>query len=336
LTTAREAREAVAGVADLRAAEKALTTVIDEVRAERWTPIAAQARQIWQALRQRSNVSVEEVALAGSGARRRVEVNVTVDGVEGAALGVMSQGELHALALSLFLPRATMPESPFRFVVLDDPVQSMDPARVDGLARVLDAVAAERQVLVFTHDDRLPEAVRRLGIAARVLEVSRGQASRVHVRETAAPWRRHLDDARALALTEEIPDLVRRSVVPGFCRFALEAACIDLVRSRDLARGRPHGAVEEDLATATTLVPKVALALFGDGARAGEVYGTLNRAGPWAADALRACNEGSHGHFAGDPLSLVRDVGRLIELVQAGGAGRPRPAEPAPLPGLAP
>ena len=64
-------------------------------------------------------------------------LEVTVDGVEGAALGVMSQGELHALALSLFVPRATLPESPFRFIVVDDPVQSMDPARVDGLARVV-------------------------------------------------------------------------------------------------------------------------------------------------------------------------------------------------------
>ena len=61
---------------------------------------------------------------------------MTVDGVPGAALGVMSQGELHSLALSLFLPRATLSESPFRFVVIDDPVQSMDPARVDGLARL--------------------------------------------------------------------------------------------------------------------------------------------------------------------------------------------------------
>ena len=52
-----------------------------------------------------------------------------IDGVAGAALGVMSQGELHALALALFLPRATLPESPFRFVVIDDPVQSMDPAQ---------------------------------------------------------------------------------------------------------------------------------------------------------------------------------------------------------------
>ena len=34
-----------------------------------------------------------------------------VDGEDGSALGVMSQGELNCLALSLFLPRASMPES---------------------------------------------------------------------------------------------------------------------------------------------------------------------------------------------------------------------------------
>ncbi len=95
-----------------------------------------------------------------------MDIGVAVDGVEGAALGVMSQGELHAIALSLFLPRATMEESPFRFIAIDDPVQSMDPARVDGLARVLEGGREDRQVIVFTHDDRLPEAVRRMALDA--------------------------------------------------------------------------------------------------------------------------------------------------------------------------
>ena len=49
----------------------------------------------------------------------------------------MSQGELHALALALFLPRATAADSPFRFVVLDDPIQAMDPAKIDGFVQVL-------------------------------------------------------------------------------------------------------------------------------------------------------------------------------------------------------
>jgi recombinational DNA repair ATPase RecF len=312
LERAERAHAELAPCTGLKEAERRLGEVLDELRTERWAPIAAQARAIWGALRQRSNVSVEEVALAGTGIRRRVEVRVTVDGVEGAALGVMSQGELHALALSLFLPRATLPESPFRFVVLDDPVQSMDPARVDGLARVLDAVAAERQVVVFTHDDRLPEAVRRLGLTARVLEVSRGPASRVAVRETAAPWRRHLEDARALARSDGVPDLVRRTTVPGFCRLGLEAACADVVRRRELGAGREHHEVEAELATAGRLVPLLALALLGDGRRGGEVYGRLGRHGSWAVDAVEACNAGRHGGFHGDPGALVQDVEELI------------------------
>src|SRR4029453_7023626 len=115
-----------------------------------------------------SNVALNEIRLTGTGNRRMVDLTVTVDGVPAHALGVMSQGEQNALALSLFIPRATLPESPFRFMVIDDPVQSMDPSRVDGLARVLDEVAKTRQVVVFTHDDRLPESTRRLGIDARV------------------------------------------------------------------------------------------------------------------------------------------------------------------------
>jgi wobble nucleotide-excising tRNase len=117
---------------------------------------------VWGELRQESNVVLGPIRLEGSANQRRVALDVTVDGQDGAALGVMSQGELHALGLALFLPRATADDSPFRFVVIDDPVQSMDPAKVDGLARVLSTVAARRQVIVFTHDDRLTESLRRL------------------------------------------------------------------------------------------------------------------------------------------------------------------------------
>ena len=73
-------------------------------------------------------------------------MDVTVDGDSSVALGVMSQGELHALALSLFIPRVKFDASPFGFAILDDPVQAMDPVRVDGLARVLHSLARTRQV----------------------------------------------------------------------------------------------------------------------------------------------------------------------------------------------
>jgi hypothetical protein len=163
----------------------------------------------------------------------------------------MSQGELHSLALSLFLPRATLPESPFRFISIDDPVQSMDPARVEGLARTLADAARTRQVIVFTHDDRLPEAVRRLGLPASIVGVTRRARSVVEVRAISDPVRSLFDDARAVALTEDLPKRVAARVVPGFCRTSIEAACMEKVRRRRLAKGEPHEQVEE-LLTANT------------------------------------------------------------------------------------
>ena len=156
-----EAKKAVRGMQDMpriKAAEDWLKGAAADIRDQRFAPIADQAMATWQFLRQNSNVELGRIELSGARTTRRVTLDVTVDGVQGAALGVMSQGELHALALSLFLPRATLPESPFRFVVIDDPVQSMDPSRVDGLARALESVAKARQVIVFTDDERLPEA----------------------------------------------------------------------------------------------------------------------------------------------------------------------------------
>ena len=180
----REATRARAAIALVASAEKWLKQAAADIRRERFLPVAAKARGVWELLRQQSHVALDDVLLAGEGPRRRVELDVTVDGIGAPALGVMSQGELHGLALSLFIPRATLPESPFRFLMIDDPVQSMDLARVDGLARALEMVAKDRQVVVLTHDDRLPEAVRRLEIAASVIEVTRRDRSVVELR----PW----------------------------------------------------------------------------------------------------------------------------------------------------
>ena len=76
---------------------------------------------------------------------------------------------------------------PWDFIVIDDPVQAMDPARVDGLARVFADLAADRQLIVFTHDDRLPESLRRLGLAHALLEVTRRPGSIVETRRAVDP-----------------------------------------------------------------------------------------------------------------------------------------------------
>jgi ABC-type hemin transport system ATPase subunit len=304
-------------VNSLKAAEDWLRATATTIHNERFEPIKERVKRIWGHLRTQSHVELEDISFQGKSTSRRVNLDVTVDGTRGAALGVMSQGELHSLALSLFLPRATLEDSPFRFVFIDDPVQSMDPARVDGLARVLQMVAAKRQVVIFTHDDRLPEAIRRLQIKANMIEVLRRDGSVVELREVRSPVRQYLDDAFSLVMNKELPKTVTERVVPGICRQSLEAACVDVVRRRRLGKGMPHHEIETLFSTHTKLLPRLALALYDDAEKAGEVYtGVKNRFGAGQADTVRVCNEGAHKGFAGeDPVGFVRNVERLAEKI---------------------
>lgn len=110
----------------------------------------------------------------------------------------------------------------------------MDPAKVEGLARVLEQTATGHQVIVLTHDDRLPEAVRRLRIPATIVEVDRGPGSLVLITKVLDPVDRHLRDAHNVAIDKELPDPVKERVVPALCRQALEATCVEIVRRRRL------------------------------------------------------------------------------------------------------
>jgi ABC-type Mn2+/Zn2+ transport system ATPase subunit len=315
LLPAREARSGAEHLPRIKEAETWLKDASADIRNERFAPIADKAMLIWGHLRQQSNVTLGRIELAGAKSQRRVTLDVTVDGIPGAALGVMSQGELHSLALSLFLPRATLSESPFRFVVIDDPVQSMDPARVDGLARALEDTARTRQVIVFTHDERLPEAVRRLNIKSVILSVTRRPKSVVEIRTALDPIRAHIEDALALVHTTELPKDVLRSLVPGFCRSALEATFINVVRRRRLAAGRLHSEVEEELNDAGKLTPLAALALFDDKNRGGDVMKRLNQFGPWAGDVFKQSKDGVHEAVAGDLKLMIEDTERLAEKI---------------------
>jgi predicted ATPase len=316
LTRAKQAKQRAESTKDIKSAEAWLKQANEDLRNQRFAPIKEKSQKVWNQLRMQSSVALEDIRLAGSSTQRKVELHVTVDGKEGAALGVMSQGELHALALSLFIPRATLPESPFRFIVIDDPVQSMDPARVDGLARVLEAAAKDRQVLVFTHDDRLPEAVRRLDVRATIVEVTRREGSVVECRESKDPVSRYISDAILLSKTQNLPKEAARRVIPGFCRSAIEAACAEVVRKRRLRNGLSHAEVERALERATTM-QFAAMAIFDDVQRTDDVLSRLNKEKRDYADAFKLCQTGAHEGIGGDPLTLVRDVEKLTTWLRA-------------------
>jgi len=313
---ARAAVDARGQVAQIKDAEKVGKEASAEIRSRRFEPIADQSLALWEMMRLQSNVELTSVELTGEGNRRRVDLRVDVDGTHGAALGVVSQGEINCLALSLFFPRATLPASPFRFVVIDDPVQAMDPARVDGLAKVFSKMAETRQVIVFTHDDRLPESLRRLRLQHTALEVTRRPGSVVEVRHTVDPVNQYFRDAWAVAKDDELPDHVATRVVPGICRLGLEAAFTEKVRSDRLSAGEPHAAVERLLDEASTLNKKAALAFFGSSDQGGGVLRHLNGISRQSADVFQDCNRGAHQGYHGSLTDLVNEARTLATRVR--------------------
>jgi len=180
-----------------------------------------------------------------------------------------------------------------------------------GLATVLARAARERQVIVLTHDTRLAEAMGALDIAATVIEVVRREQSVVELRRIQDPVQRYIDDAFAVAMSKDVPVEALR-VIPGFCRLALEAASSLAVQRHLLHQGTPYTEVQAALAKPTTLNMWLALALLHDPERAGDVTAFLAKQYPWAVDAVRECNRGTHsGKWHGDVKEFIRSVEHL-------------------------
>ncbi|MEU2749762.1 AAA family ATPase [Streptomyces collinus] len=312
---AKPARKQVRAVRDW---VRALT---DELRDARFKPFADQSGQIWRLLCERSSVSLGAIGLTGVGPQRQVSLPVSVDDADAPAFGVMSQGELHSLALSLFIPRATHQDSPFGFLVIDDPVQSMDPEKVDGLAKVLDLYAQHRQVVVFTHDTRLEEAIQRLGLRATVLRVSRQTDSVVHVASVSDPVSQALAEARAIALDPHLPPEVADRVLPSMCRLALEAAYQDTARRTLREAGVGQRDIQERVSRPGPLTGLAAVAMGMRGKEGREVLDAVARDhGPWARELIQGLNQASHQAPAtpiGDRLALVDRTKRLAKEVLA-------------------
>ncbi|MCQ4082160.1 AAA family ATPase [Streptomyces sp. RB6PN25] len=317
LRHAEAAQRAEDRIKQVKAARTWLQKLTDELREARLKPIADQSQMVWKLLCERSSVSLGSISLAGAAAQRKVVLDVSVDAMDAPAFGVMSQGELHSLALSLFIPRATHESSPFKFLVIDDPVQSMDPEKVDGLARVLDLYAQHRQVVVFTHDTRLEEAIRRLGIRATIKQVSRQTDSVVRIVPVSDPVTQALDEARAIALDGNLPPDVADRVLPAMCRVALEAALLARARSTLRAAGLDWRAIEDRIAKADSLTALAAIALDVQHAIVLDVIAQDH--GAWATDLIRQCNKASHqaSEPVGDRRDLVRRTERLAKAVLA-------------------
>lgn len=323
-------RQSVGAAIDRSALAEAqdwLASTAGEIRRHRLAPLADRAKQIWRDLGQDSSIQLEDLDLVGAAGsnKRKLKCLVHVDGTSCQGFSVASQGELHGLAMALFLPRATSENSPFRFLVIDDPVQAMDPTRVHRLAVLLAEEAKRRQIVVFTHDDRLPEAVRSLHLGnATIRQVSRQEGSVIQLGDCSDPVQRYLEDADAVLSDRALSERARTVAAAGLARDALEACAQRTFRHRELGRGRTHEEVEAHLATVQRTKEFLALALEVPERGLAAKLATLDPAGA-VGDLLIVCNAlnaGAHDDMAwlnrdweGSIDDLVHAVGDLIAIV---------------------
>ncbi|MGB3356828.1 MAG: ATP-binding protein [Mycobacterium sp.] len=300
-----DARAVDGTVKTMTAAKKWLNQHAGPFRNQRLESIAAHARKIWGQLRQESNVDLGSITLAGTNTRRKAVLEGTVDGESIKALPVMSQGELHALALALFLPRATSIDSPFRFVVLDDPIQAMDPAKIDGFVQVLSEIAQTHQVIVFSHDDRLASTIRETGTDARLIEVIREKGSRVTTRDNVNPAQRQVNDVFALLMDQELPEEIRKRLMPGLFRLAVEAAAKQAYFTKRALAGESREDSEMAWASAPKTGQRLALALHGDSTS--DITAWLD-AKPERRYTFRVCNA-----VHGDGMHITKPEAKELE-----------------------
>ncbi len=194
----------------------------------------------------------------------------------------------------------------------------MDPAKVDGLAKVLAKVSTNRQVIVFTHDNRLTAAVKDLSLPATILEVTRQPRSDVTVRKCLDASKQALDDAGAVNADQKVPGAVAARVIPTLCRTAVESAFAEAYWRRQLRAGRTRTEIEDSLAGKNLRLVRIgALALLGD---ANEGHRTIDEIGRrWGTrfgDTMRILNQGSHQGDQGNLDFLISDGRKLVAEIE--------------------
>jgi hypothetical protein len=124
--------------------------------------------------------------------------------------------------------------------------------------------------------------------------VTRRENSEVELTTTVDPTQQNLDDAEAIAMDSAVPEELARRVVPGYCRAAIEAAAIEIVRRRRIGRGESHRDIEKLLETNAATRSLLSLALFDTANRGAEVAGKVGGWGIWATEVLDTAIRGAH------------------------------------------
>jgi hypothetical protein len=294
----REVGAEAAAAPSWTAADKCLRALQDQLRTERTRSLRALADTSVRALLADVGLTLQGLTVQTT----KADVRIVDDNGVPMRLAKLSAGQRNALLLAPLL--AVARGGPFGFLVLDDPVHAFDQIRVDRLAHLIHELAADRRVVVLTHDDRLKEHLLVRSPHHDARRVHRDHRTGAVTEEPDPPmWQVLVDDARATSLR---PPKAARGTTPvtalvrGFCRMALDDALRHFVLREAVDTSRnPHddlGALDTVHTTRDRI--EAALALHPSHPR-------LTAAEAIVTPYLTDWNKGAHGKGPSTPVPAV-------------------------------
>jgi hypothetical protein len=151
---------------------------------------------------------------------------------------VMSESQLNALGLALFLAQLKVDPQPWRALVLDDVVNSFDASHRVGLARLIAEEFAEWQVLLVTHDRIFATLARKMLPGWRFIEIAAWTPTGGPVLAEGNIRDRLRDRLAEGSSASELGGLARVALEQGLS-FPLEKLCLE-IRHDPLGRYSAH------------------------------------------------------------------------------------------------
>ena len=234
--------------------------------------------------------------------------------------GALSAGQYNALVLALLL--GSNMQSPFRFLVLDDPVHAMDDFRADKFAELIAARAASgTQIVLLTHDQQLVDVLRHHVAALHLVKLSRDPHGNIVQVDATHPWQSLIADARKVLSTNTdragqhavLSAETTTVLVLSFCRQAVDAVVREFVIESSRNGVTSETAIAAlDRAFTTRNALRLVDRLVDRGHPAKALISRLLR----ERDLLNDLNAGSHGDPAAATVTSPQELLARIEATE--------------------
>jgi len=174
------------------------------------------------------------------GKSRKIRIKATSYGKNMNPVSCFSESHMNCLCLSIYFSQRVLRNPHWKFVLLDDPVQSMDEYHTKNLIRILANIVKEKQVIVLSHNTKFCQDFRDLFYGTDYLfyEFSSYSKKGPRIDLKQAPFDTYVD----IAKDYYDGNMEERAIAANNLRKAIERFALDiLVLKGKRGRGKASG-----------------------------------------------------------------------------------------------